>query len=192
MTEFLREPFLVPEVKPAEEMFETFRERNLSVAMTVDEFGGITGLITMPDLLEHIFGHIRTLSDAARMQGIEQLEEGRYLVEGDITIGEFNHEMKTKLNGDKAHTVAGLVLNSYGELPPKDSVVEMDGIRFIVSEIDQYRITKLLFELLEPSDDAEVVETEAAESAIAEPAEQVAQVGDQPSAGSGIAQSKGE
>jgi CBS domain containing-hemolysin-like protein len=192
ISEFLREPFLVPEVKPAEEMFETFRERNLSVAMTVDEFGGITGLITMTDLLEHIFGSIRSLSDAARMHGVLELEKGRYSVEGDMTVSEFNREMNTKLVSDNAHTIAGLILNNYGELPPKDSVVEIDGIRFLVAEVDRYRITKLTFEVREPSAADETAESGDTGSPTAEPVAQSTQIGDLPAATASASASAGE
>lgn len=132
VTEFLREPFLVSETKPAEEMFETFRDRNLSVALTVDEFGGITGLITMTALLEHIFGHIRTLSEAARMQGIEQVDQGRYALEGDITFAEFNQEMKTSLRAPHAHTIAGYLLEKSLEVPPEGSIIESHGISYTI------------------------------------------------------------
>ncbi len=153
VTEFLREPFLVPEAKPAEELFETFRERSLTIALTVDEFGGVTGLVTMEDLLESIFGHIRTLSEAAKVQGIESLEDGRYAIDGQVSIEEFNHEMGTKLSTEHAQTVAGMVLNTYGELPPKNALIDIDGLRFIVDEVDHYRIGRLLFERVESEEE---------------------------------------
>jgi CBS domain containing-hemolysin-like protein len=161
--EFLRKPYLVPEIKPAAELFETFRQRNLTFALTIDEFGGVTGLITMKGMFEHIFGHIRTLSDAARVHGVERQEEGRFTIEGDMTISAFNREMGTELSGTHAHTVAGLVLNAYGELPPKNALVEVNGLRFIVSGVDHNRITELHFERLEaPAEEGEIAEAESA------------------------------
>lgn len=144
--EFLRKPFLIPEVKPAVELFETFRERNLSFALTIDEFGGVTGLVTIEDILEHIFGDIRTLSSAAKMQGLEKMDNGRFAVDGEMSIAAFNQELGTSIIGTHAQTIAGLVLNTFGELPPKDALVEVDGLRFIVANVDQNRITELLFE----------------------------------------------
>ncbi|MEN8130451.1 MAG: hemolysin family protein [Pseudomonadota bacterium] len=144
--EFLRNSFFVPEVKPAVELFETFRERNLSFALTIDEFGGVTGLVTVEDILEHIFGDIRTLSGAAKMQGIEKMDNGRFAIDGEMSIAVFNQELGTSITDTHAQTIAGLVLNTYGELPPKDALVEVDGLRFIVANVDQNRITELLFE----------------------------------------------
>ncbi len=140
----LREPLFIPETKPTTELFETFRRRNLTFALTVDEYGGVTGLVTMKDLLEHMFGEIRSLSDAAKMQGIEEVEAGSYAIDGELTVEAFNREMHSHLSGWHAHTVAGVVLNAYGELPPVGTIVELDGIRFQVATVDHNRITRLL------------------------------------------------
>ncbi|MCP3867822.1 MAG: CBS domain-containing protein [Gammaproteobacteria bacterium] len=148
----LREPLLVPEMKSASELFETFRKRNLTFALTVDEYGGVTGLVTMKDLLEHIFGEIRSLSDAAKMQGIENSEEGRYAIDGELTVEAFNREMHSHLSGWHAHTVAGLVLNAYGELPPVGTTVELDRIQFLVDAVDHNRIRRLIVTLPKTED----------------------------------------
>lgn len=147
MENLLREPLLIPEVKPISELFETFRRRNLTFALTVDEYGGVTGLVTMKDLLEHIFGEIRSLSDAAKLQGIENTEAGHYSIDGELTVDEFNREVHAHLTGRHAHTVAGLVLNAYGELPPAGASVKMEGIRFVVEEVDHNRIKRMKVEL---------------------------------------------
>ena len=165
---FLREPFLVPEVKPAAELFDTFRERSLTVAMTVDEFGGITGLITMEDLLKHIFGHIRTLSDAARIQGIEYVGDGRFAIDGNVSIDEFNREMNSNLSSEHAHIIAGLVLNAYGELPPKNALVKIGDFRFIVDEVDHYRIQRVLCEPKEVKVGEKEIEIERATATVEE------------------------
>ncbi len=143
----LREPLLIPEAKPTAELFETFRKRNLTFALTVDEYGGVTGLVTMKDLLEHIFGEIRSLSDAAKMQGIEDIKDARFAIDGELTVDAFNREMHSHLSGWHAHTVAGLVLNAHGELPPVGTTVELDNIRFLVDAVDHNRIRRLIVTL---------------------------------------------
>jgi putative hemolysin len=160
----LREPLLIPEVKPTAELFETFRKRNLTFALTVDEYGGVTGLVTMKDLLEHIFGEIRSLSDAARLQGIEDLSDGRYAIDGELTVEDFNREMNVHLKGWHAHTVAGLVLNAYGELPPVGASVEIDALRFLVETVDHNRIRRLIVEPLEPAPPVAVEPAESTEN----------------------------
>ena len=142
----LREPLLIPEVKPTAELFETFRRRRLTFAITVDEYGGVTGLVTMKDLLENIFGEFRSLSDAAKIRGIEDLQDGRFAIDGELSVEEFNREMHAHLSRWHAHTVAGLVLNAYGELPPSGASVELEGVRFIVDAVDHNRIKRLIVE----------------------------------------------
>jgi CBS domain containing-hemolysin-like protein len=146
LKKIMRPPLLVPECKPARELFEIFIKRKLTIAMTVDEYGGVTGLVTMKNLLEQIFGEFRTLSDAARLQGIEDLSDGRYAIDGELSIVEFNREMHAELSHEHVHTVAGLVLNAYGEVPPKDAVVEIGNFRFTVNEVVQSHITGLTVE----------------------------------------------
>jgi len=148
--QLLREPLFIPEVKRIAELFETFRRRNLTFALTVDEYGGVTGLVTMKDLLEHIFGEIRSLSDAAKMQGIEELEGDRHVVDGELAIDAFNREMHTHLTGWDAHTIGGLVLYTYGELPQVGTTVELQDIRFTVDAVDHNRIKRLIVERKPP------------------------------------------
>ncbi len=166
----LRQPLLVPEMKPTTELFDTFRRRNLTFALTVDEYGGVTGLVTMKDLLEHMFGEIRSLSDAAKMQGIEDMQAGSYAIDGELTVEAFNREMHSHLSGWHAHTVAGLVLNAYGELPPVGTTVELDDIRFQVDAVEQNRITRLIVTLPEAEAPvaAEIAPHEALEGGLEE------------------------
>lgn len=151
----LREPLLIPEVKRISELFETFRKRNLTFALTVDEYGGVTGLVTMKDLLEHIFGEIRSLSDAAKMQGMEDHQDGRYVVDGELSLDAFNREMHAHLAGWDAHTVGGLILYTCGELPSVGVSVEIDGIRFTVDAVDHNRIRRLIVVPKKPPVDTE-------------------------------------
>ena len=167
----LREPFLIPETKPTAELFETFRRRNLTFALTVDEYGGVTGLVTMKDLLEHIFGEIRSLSDAAKVKGIEALGDGRYALDGELSVGAFNQAMSTRLSSWHAHTVAGLLLNAHGELPSVGTLIEMDGMRFLVDEVDHNRIRRLILEQdnTEKLNNADVVTGEGQEKILEPP-----------------------
>ena len=144
---FLRQPYFVPETKPAAELFETFKERKKSIALTVDEYGGITGLVTMEDLLEVIFGDIYSSGDS---QSVRRISEKEFEVEGLCEISKFNVILNTKLPTEHAGTVAGLILHLYGELPPDGAVVEYKNFRFKVMRLEDTRITKVKVEFLEP------------------------------------------
>ena len=89
---FLREPYLVHESKPAHDLFHTFHRRKLSVALTVDEYGGVTGLVSMEDLLERIFGDLPSPSDQVLKIEYEKLSDGTARVPGEMRVSEFNRE----------------------------------------------------------------------------------------------------
>jgi magnesium and cobalt transporter len=128
------------------DLFHTFRERRLSIALTVDEYGGLTGLVTMEDLLECIFGEIHSPSEEHHHISIKEPGEGRYTVEGGISVSEFNQEMGSDLSDEWGDTIGGLILHHYGELPPEGASIEIDRFRFVVLEVEENRIKTLEFQ----------------------------------------------
>lgn len=142
----LREPYFVPETKPAADLFHTFRERRLSVALAVDEYGGITGLVTMEDLLECIFGEIHSPSDEQHDISVKDSNKGRYTVEASMPILDFNREMGSDLSDTWGETIGGLVLHHYGELPPEGAGIEIEGFRFVILSVEENRIKTLQFD----------------------------------------------
>ena len=146
LQKLLRKPYFVPESKLAADLFHTFRERKLSIALTVDEYGGVTGLVTMEDLLECIFGEIHSPSDAVHQVSIDDLGEGRYAVDASMPVTEFNLEMGSDFSDEWGETIGGLLLHHYGELPPKDAAIEVDKFKFIVVEVEENRIKTVQFE----------------------------------------------
>jgi putative hemolysin len=165
----LREPYFVPESKPAADLFHTFRKRRLSFALTVDEYGGVTGLVTMEDLLECIFGAIPSPSDSTRKIAIEELGDGRYAVDGGINIDEFNRRTGSRLIADTAETLGGLLLHEYGELPPEGTCMEIDEKRFELVEISENRIKRIIWENLATTRDAGEAVTSTAPPDASEP-----------------------
>ena len=146
LQELLRQPYFVPESKLAADLFRTFRERKLSIALTVDEYGGVTGLVTMEDLLECIFGEIHSPSDEVHHVSIKDLGERRYAVDGSMPIPEFNQEMDSDLSEEWGETMGGLLLHHYGELPLQGDIIEIDQFRFRVTEVEENRIKTVEFE----------------------------------------------
>jgi len=142
----LRKPYFVPESKLAADLFRTFQERKLSIALTVDEYGGITGMVTMEDLLECIFGEIHSPSDEVDQVSIKDLGEGRYAVDGSMPLAEFNPQMGLDLSVEWGETIGGLLLHHYGELPPEGDEIEIGGFRFRVVEVEENRIKTVEFE----------------------------------------------
>jgi CBS domain containing-hemolysin-like protein len=165
----VREAYFVPESKPVSELFYVFRSRKLSVALVVDEYGGVTGLVTMEDLLECIFGDIRSPSDAPRELQVEDLGNGRCAVDGYMSVEEFDRQTGSSLSTDQAETLGGLLLHEYGELPAEDTMLEVRGFMFRIEEVADNRIKRLSWERVAatesektmPPDSARIPTTEA-------------------------------
>ena len=151
LTKLLRDPYLVPENKAAAELFRDFRKRKLSLALTVDEYGGITGLVSMEDLLECIFGDLPSPSDANEEVDIEVMPDGSRHIEGTMTIEQFNREFSLQLEEGEFETVAGMILHTQGELPGEGTTMIVEGVEFTVGEIENNRIQEVIVRRL-PAD----------------------------------------
>jgi CBS domain containing-hemolysin-like protein len=151
LEKLVRPAYFVPESKPASELFHTFRERKVSVALVVDEFGGVTGLVTMEDLLECIFGDIPSRTHRRHRTHVEDLGDGRQATAGTMLVADFNRKTGADLPSGEANTVGGLLLHSFGELPAVDAVAEIGNLRFTVTEVAKNRIKKVVWERL-PAD----------------------------------------
>ncbi len=162
---FLREPYLVPESKPVHDLFHTFQRRKLSVALTVDEYGGITGLITMEDLLECIFGDLPSPSDKVRKIEYQQLSDGTIQIPGQMPVSAFNREFSGLIQADKAETIAGLLLGEHGELPPEGTSIRLGEYVFEILEIRSNRIESVLMKSTLDDADARQAASESTEPA---------------------------
>jgi len=158
----LRRPYFVPETKPALALFDSFRHRRRSFALTVDEYGGITGLVTMEDLLERIFGDIPSPSDEAF--SFQALENNQYLVDGNIPLEEINQRLDSQFAGGEMETLAGFVLHECGELPAEGFSIDISDYRFTVRKVTRNRISSVHIEsLLEYSDQEQTKEESESE-----------------------------
>ena len=154
LADILREPYFVPETKSASDLFHTFRKRRLSVALAVDEYGGITGLISMEDLLECIFGDIPSPSDGFSETDVAISDDGTRRVDGALPITQFNEEFDAALEEGEFETVAGRILHEHGELPEEGTVISVDGLTFTVEEVESNRMKTLAVHVEDSGDDA--------------------------------------
>ena len=150
LSAILRPPYFVPESKSAADLFESFRERQQSIAVVVDEYGGVTGLITTGDLLEAIFGDIPTPSDEAEEDWVRELPDNCFALPGSIPIEDFNRRFGTQLELEDVRTLGGYVLHQFGELPAEGECIEVDAFRFCAKHIETNRIAEVIVEPLHP------------------------------------------
>ena len=144
--DFTRDAYFVPQSKSVADLFYTFRKRKLSLALTVDEYGGITGLVSMEDLLECIFGDILSRSEILLQHRIkvEQLGTDTFRFEGSLSINQVNRLLSTTLSMRTAETIGGLLLETFGELPSEGRDIVIDGYQFEVVSIADRRIAEII------------------------------------------------
>jgi len=143
LLEILREPYFVPETKPASDLFHAFRKRRLSVALAVDEYGGVTGLISMEDLLECIFGDIPSPSDSIARTDVSVTDDGATLIDGTLGIAQFNEKLGATLKESEFETIGGRVLHEFGELPGAGEEIMLGNFTFRVEAVEGNRLKTL-------------------------------------------------
>ena len=142
---FVRDAYLVPETKQVAELFYTFRKRKLSLAVVVDEFGGVVGLVTVEDLLECIFGEILSPSELLheRTVNLEKIGTDEHRIDGAMTIWQFNRMLGSNLESNSAETIGGMLLHAFGEIPREKSCIVIGEHEFEVKSVTDRRIAEV-------------------------------------------------
>jgi magnesium and cobalt exporter, CNNM family len=147
--ELLRPAYIVPETKDLAALLADFRRTNFHMAVVVDEYGTMAGLVTLEDLLEEIVGEIEDEFDLPD-ESVEQVDEKTVRIDGTFPIDDFNEKFGIELPAEDYHTVAGFVFGLLGRAAAEGDEVEYDGLRFHVLEIEGSRIEKLEVQFVEP------------------------------------------
>jgi len=141
----LRPAVFIPESKRLNVLLREFRASRNHMAIVVDEYGGVAGLVTIEDVLEQIVGDIEDEYDFDETAGSIVLDNaGRYRVKATTEIGDFNVAFGTSFSDENYHTVGGLVIHRLGRLPRRNEIVLVDGLRFQVLRADSRRVHTLL------------------------------------------------
>ncbi len=155
MRDILRSAVFVPESKRLNVLLKDFRESRNHMAMVIDEYGGVAGVVTIEDVLEQIVGEIDDEHDDADVTNIRRSGFQRYSVRGLTPLDEFNQYFDSKLSHDKFETIAGLVTFQLGHFPERGEEVIIDNFHFKVISANSRRINNLQVSLL--SEDGENV-----------------------------------
>ncbi len=135
----LRKPYFVPEVRSADQVLRDFQKRNMHMAIVVDEYGGIAGLVTMEDILEALFGDIYDERDT-RKRPVHRIDEKTLMVSGALSVDDFNEIAGTSIPSEDFGTVGGFVFHLFGRLPARGEKVSAEGLTFAVRKIKGTRI----------------------------------------------------
>ena len=139
----LRQPILIPASKLVTDLFFMLRKRRRSIALVLDEFGGIIGLVTMDDLMGAIFGSLSPNQDSAEESLVNADGQKIFNIRGNMSIASFNKKMVMNLPNDNIETMGGWMLHHYGELPSEGESFVVDGWVFTASKITNNRIAKI-------------------------------------------------
>jgi magnesium and cobalt transporter len=151
LVDAIRPTVVIPESKRLNVLLRDFRVSRNHMAIVVDEYGGVSGLITIEDVLEEIVGEIDDEYDEEEEALILQLGENRYQVQALTPIDDLNDQFNSDLSDDDYGTVGGLLLAEFGRVPEYDDVVTLaDNFEFRVIKADSRRIITLEMNVLKP------------------------------------------
>ncbi len=147
LRDMLRPAVFVPESKRLNVLLREFRVSRNHMAIVVDEYGGVAGLVTIEDVLEQIVGDIEDEFDFDEAGDSIRLDHsGRYRVKATTEIEDFNEAFSTEFSDDEYDTVGGLVIRHFGRLPKRGETVELEGLKIQVLRADSRRVHTLLVE----------------------------------------------
>jgi CBS domain containing-hemolysin-like protein len=143
----MRKPPIVPETKPLTQMLEDFRQRHAHLALVVDEFGTVTGLVTVEDVLEQIVGEIEDEFD--EKPTLPHAEATSLDLDGSLSIRDFASLYGIELPVDADfETIAGYILSRLGDIPQAGEFVDFEGRRYTVTRMERNRIARVHVEML--------------------------------------------
>ena len=139
----IRPATIIPESKRLNVLLREFREQRYHMAIVIDEYGGVAGLVTIEDILEEIVGEIEDETDSEESAQIRRQENGRYMVDALTPIADFNEFFDVGLKDDDMDTIGGLVVQVFGRLPEMGETIKVDQFTCHIVESDKRQVKML-------------------------------------------------
>ena len=143
LLDVIRPTMIVPESKRVDRMLKDFRSERFHMAIVVNEFGGVSGLVTIEDVLEQIVGDIEDEFDEDDVADIRQLSRHTYAVRALTDIDDFNQQFNTQFVDEEVDTIGGLIMQAFGYLPKRGEEITLENLHFKVTSADSRRIIQL-------------------------------------------------
>ncbi|MDD3876985.1 MAG: hemolysin family protein [Bacteroidales bacterium] len=144
----IRPILIVPESMTADILLKTFIDENKSIAVVVDEFGGTSGIITIEDVVEEIFGEINDEYDVQEFEE-KKISDNEYVFSGRIEIDYINDKYKLDIPvSDEYETLAGFIINKYESIPQKNEQIYIDNFLFVISEVSETKIEQVVMKII--------------------------------------------
>jgi CBS domain containing-hemolysin-like protein len=155
MQDLLRPAYFVPEAKKVDELLAEMQANHIHLAIVVDEYGGVAGLVTLEDIMEEIIGEVQDEYDQAEEMLYQQIAPDEYVFQGRIDLGDFNEIMGSRLSKETAETLAGFIYGEIGRVPAGGETVQVDGLNLTVEQVSGRRIRKVRACRAQPADELE-------------------------------------
>ena len=143
LIEHLRPAYFVPEAKKVDDLLAELQAKRVHMAIVVDEYGGVAGIVTLEDIVEEIVGEIRDEYDQAEEMLYQAINDDEYLFQGRIDLDDFNDIMGTALPNSEADTLSGLIYSRIGRVPTNGDYIQIEDLQLIVEQVSGQRIRKV-------------------------------------------------
>ncbi len=154
MAELIRKPFFVPDSKRIDSLLREFKRRHVHIAIAIDEYGGVSGIVCMEDIIEEIVGDIQDEFDNER-EDIVPLGDSAWLVDARVNIEDLNEQLDLEVPDEEFDTLGGFVFDLFGKIPSRYEKASWRGFDFIIQEMDGHRITAVkILKRQDPSEGA--------------------------------------
>lgn len=142
--DLVREPLLVPDTLPVDELLDRMRSANVRMAIVIDEFGGTAGIVTLENLVERLVGSLRDEFERQEGPEIERRPDGSAVISGLTLINDANDQFGLKLDDAEFDTIGGYIMGRLGRVPQAGDAVEVDGCYLRVESMDGRRVDRVL------------------------------------------------
>jgi len=143
LRDLLRPAYFVPEAKKVDELLAEMQSQRIHMAIVVDEYGGVAGLVTLEDVVEEILGEIRDEYDQAEEAPYQVMKDGDFIFLGRVDLDDFNEILGSNLPKDEADTIGGLIYSRIGRVPEVGEMVQEDNLVLTVEQVSGRRIRKV-------------------------------------------------
>ena len=150
LKKIMHDPYFVPETMKLDELLLEFKFRRLHIAVVVDEYGGVSGIVTLEDILEEIVGGIIDEFDSAELPEIEKTGENAYEVDSRMPIADFNEIAGLSLSPEGFDTIGGYVLDLFGKIPEKGETIKDENVSFTIKDISGTVINRITVTIANP------------------------------------------
>ena len=152
---YMREAFVVYEFNRINDVFASMRKEHATLAVVLDEYGVMSGIVTFEDIVEEIVGEIDDEYDEVEDNDIVQIGPNEYIVDGSLNLNEVNDELGTDLESEDFESVGGLVLGQFSGVPEVNDHIVLDGVTFIIAKMHKNRISQLKLIIEQEDNDKE-------------------------------------